>query len=361
MKRIRFQEQELIPVGTHYGYTFGTPVPAYHTPISAKENYMAMLRHERPCWIPTYDDFCVINPRVLIENVVHRAVHAANPTLEGDEQINTDMFGIEWEYVEVAGGSIVKPGNPRLNDVNEWKDNIHFPDITKWNWEEDARLNEEYLNNDQPKTSWIFSGFFERLISFMDFEEAVIAMIDEEQTGAIKELFSELCALYEQIILNLKKYYDVDVIFFHDDWGSQRAPFFSLNTCREMLVPYIKRLTDFCHNNGMFFELHCCGNNELLVPAMIEAGVDIWGGQMNANNFEMLREQYGDKIIFGIGAPIAPDASDEAAYESAREYVEKFCKDYQNKPVYFSGFVPHKKQREYLYVLSRKAFSTSEH
>lgn len=357
MSKIPFHQKELYPKGVHYGYTFNNAVPAYHTPISVRDNYLAMLHHKRPCWIPTYDDFCVINPRIVIENEVHYAVHAANPPAKNEIPTTKDMFGIDWEYVPIVGGSIVKPGNPLLSDANEWKEKVVFPDISKWDWEGDALLNKEYLNNDQPKTTWIFSGFFERLISFMDCEEALVAMIDPDQKEAVKELYAALCDLYEDLITRLKHYYNVDVIFFHDDWGSQRAPFFSLETCREMLVPYIKRLTECCHRQGMYFELHCCGNNELLVPAMIEAGVDIWGGQMNANNFAKLHEEYGDQIIFGIGAPLAPGANDQEAFESAKAFVDKYGENYEQKPVYVSGFVPHPKQREALYILSRQKLS----
>lgn len=357
MKKIPFQKKELIAKGTHYGYTFRTPLPAYDTPVTARENFFAMVHHQKPCWIPAYDDFCVINPRINIENEVHRGIRAANAPAGNETLCDRDMFGIDWEYVAVVGGSIVKPGNPRLTDINEWKEKIPFPDVRSWNWEEDARMNHDYLNNDQPKWSWIYCGFFERLISFMDFEEAIIAMIDEEKKDQVKELFNALCTVYEDIIIRLHKYYHVDVIYFHDDWGAQRAPFFSLDTCREMLVPYIKRLCNCCHDHDMIFELHCCGNVEMLVPAMIEAGVDIWGGQMNANDFDMLREQYGDQIILGIGAPIAPDADEETAYQSAKAYVEKYTVDYEKKPVFLTGFIPHLKQREAFYVLSRKKFS----
>ena len=356
MKRIVYQEDELTVVGTHYGYSFGTPVPAYKTPVTAKENFYAMVNHETPCWIPTYDDFCVINPRSVPDNIVHHAVRAVNPLTEDEIVPQKDMFGIEWEYVPVAGGVTVKPGNPRLSDANEWKEKIPFPDVSSWNWKEDAKLNQSYLDNDQPKMTWMFSGFFERLISFMDFEPAILALIDEEQMDAVKELFDALCGLYEEMLTNLKKYYDIDVVYFHDDWGSQRAPFFSVNTCREMLMPYIKRLCGHCHKLGVLFEMHCCGNVEMLIPVMIEAGVDLWGGQPTANNFDMLRDQYGNQITIGIAAPIAPDADDETAYQTAKAYVDKYIPDYTSKPVYITGFLPHIKQREYLYVLSRKGF-----
>ena len=107
MSKIPFHQKELYPKGVHYGYTFNNAVPAYHTPISVRDNYLAMLHHKRPCWIPTYDDFCVINPRIVIENEVHYAVHAANPPAKNEIPTTKDMFGIDWEYVPIVGGSIV--------------------------------------------------------------------------------------------------------------------------------------------------------------------------------------------------------------------------------------------------------------
>jgi len=33
----------------------------------------------------------------------------------------------------------------------------------------------------------------------------------------------------------------------------------------------------------LYFVGHCCGNSEVFVPTMIEAGIDIWQCQTNAN------------------------------------------------------------------------------
>jgi hypothetical protein len=36
---------------------------------------------------------------------------------------------------------------------------------------------------------------------------------------------------------NVKKWFNADIVNFNDDWGSQRAEFFSVDTAREMLLP----------------------------------------------------------------------------------------------------------------------------
>jgi hypothetical protein len=184
----------------------------------------------------------------------------------------------------------------------------------------------------------ILNGLFERLISFMDFSEAAVALIDDEQKDAVHRLFSRLCDFYEEEIAIFKKYYNIDQFCLHDDWGSQRAPFFSPDTVREMLLPYVKRLVDFTHSQGLIFELHSCGKNEILTPVMIEAGVDVWKPQP-MNDIKYLCKEYGDKIRIGI----SPDGLDpynmptepaqfiaiaEAYVEKCRGYVGVGCSSY---------------------------------
>ena len=128
---------------------------------------------------------------------------------------------------------------------------------------------------------------------------------------------------------------------FHDDWGSQRAPFFSAEVCSQMIAPYLRRISDFCHARGMWFHLHSCGMNELVVPSMIEAGVDFWLPQA-MNDTDKLVAAYGDKIAFGVSpAPVAEDASDAEIDAAARAFVAKFAPDFDRRPIIVSTrFLP---------------------
>ena len=76
---------------------------------------------------------------------------------------------------------MVEPGRPFLKEVSEWREKVCFPELDRWDWEKSAEENREFLNTDKLVTAWIFNGLFERLISFVDFEAAAVALIDEEQ------------------------------------------------------------------------------------------------------------------------------------------------------------------------------------
>jgi len=202
------------------------------------------------------------------------------------------------------------------------------------------------------------TGFFERLISLMDFDKAAVAMIDDEQKDAVKALFNRLADLYIDMLQRYKKAYDPVIFCLHDDWGSQRSPFFSLSTVMEMIVPALSRVVRAAQDAGMFFDMHSCGKNELLVPAYIEAGADLWSGQ-SMNDKAMLYEKYGDKIILGLDPDVVftSGLSDEEAIASAKRFVKKYGPTMYMKPFTCTAMGATSAFLDTLYEESRKLFS----
>ncbi len=330
MKRIPFnKEEEMKIVGEYavsgYNSRVRPPIPKNNTPMTPREHYLRMMRGQKPLWMPTGYDFVSIMPSVIPDNVARASVMEAKP-FPIEKVGGKDFFGVEWEYVPKVGGSMVRAGAPKVPDITEWEKYITFPDLSAIDWEQNVKDNAPLLEGERVLSMTILNGLFERLISFMDFSEAAIALVDEEQKEGVHRLFSRLCDFYEEEIAIFKKYYDIDQLCLHDDWGSQRAPFFSPDTVREMLMPYVKRLADYTHSLGVIFELHSCGKNEILTPVMIEAGVDVWKPQ-DMNDFELLFREYGDKIFIGMN-PEGLDAynmpsTPEQFLAMAQQYLKK--------------------------------------
>jgi hypothetical protein len=298
--------------------------PVYDFPVAPKDAYKSLLRR-RPIWAITGLESTLFTPSMYPDNVARGFIFEAVP---GDRATfgGKDMFGIEWVYVDQAGGSMVKPGKPFLSDANEWKEKLVWPDIDSWDWEGSAKLNEQLLSGDRLVFHWIMNGYFERLISFMDFDGAAVAMIDEDQQDAVKELFEALTDLYIRIVDKYIAHFHAEAFCVHDDWGSQMAPFFSPVVTRELIVPAMRRLTDHIHERGCLADFHSCGHIEQQVPNMIAAGWDSWSG-MAMNDTQGLYEKYGDKIILGvIPDQFAPDTDEEKQREMARNFVDRFCK-----------------------------------
>ncbi|MCL1803647.1 MAG: methyltransferase [Eubacteriaceae bacterium] len=337
------------------------PMKKFDTPISPKENYRLVYERKLPLWIPMGSDAAGMTPRIDPDNIARNFVFETNLLAPEEQTGGKDRHNIDWIYVPQAGGSMVQPGSPTLKNANDWEKVIYMPDVDSWAWELSAEANKDFAAPERWRTVTILTGFFERLISMMDFAEAAVALIDEDQQAAVQGLFQALVEMYKKMITNYVKYFKVDAISFHDDWGSQTSPFFSLDTAMEMIVPYIKQVVDHCHELGIYYDQHSCGKNEKLVPAYIATGADSWSGQ-DMNDKDMLYSQYGGQIILGMntglpgfGSPIVPTPEEEVA--AAKKFIEKFGADYASKPV-FAGFAMSPIFVETLYVESRKLFES---
>ena len=122
--------------------------------------------------------------------------------------------------------------------------------MDSYDWEGCAKENAEYLNTDKLVSATIFSGFFERLISFVGFEDAAIALIDEDYQEHVHRLFDKLADFYIDLISRMHEHFGVEYFDIHDDWGTQRAPIFSVKTHEEMILPYIKKYIAVCLSNS---------------------------------------------------------------------------------------------------------------
>lgn len=234
-----------------------------------------------------------------------------------------DGYGIEWEWVESAGGAMVRPGKPVIKDINHFEDYVTIPDPDTWDWQGYYEEVKDTLDPDMANFYASPGCLFERLIACMNFENAIVALIDEDQKEGVHRFFRTVTDVHKKTYTNAKKWFNIDIANFNDDWGSQRAQFFSTATAKEMLYPYVKELVDHVHSLGMYWDDHCCGFVEPLVePMMIESGMDSWGGQP-LNNKRKLKEQFGDRFIFTNGIySLREDASEQEIDEAVKDFFE---------------------------------------
>jgi hypothetical protein len=347
---------EWVRIGDYVGILFKEKTtPKRSFPISPEENLRRMLTGCKPVYMPTNDDMLFFAPRIIPDNTARAWAIEADPILPGDPVTGGfDMFGVEWEYVPVTMGAMVRPGSPKIRDISHWEDDVAFPDPDAWDWEGSAQRNAKMLAEDRMRRLSFVTGLNERLISLMDFDKVMLAYIDEDQKPGVHRFFDRLCTFYDGLLDRYRRYYSTDIVMFNDDWGTQRGPQFSLNAAREMLVPYMRRIAESCHRRGMYLELHCCGKNDILAPAVAESGVDIWMPQ-EINDFELIFRRIGDRVILGIPTDSAPDMTDEEAYACAERFMDRYGKSGR---VFLNTMHPqHPRTAEFLYALSREAYS----
>lgn len=352
-EKVPFEAKELEQRGEYSAMGGLFTCPLLSSPITMKENFHRFLKNDHPLWMPSAPEFKMFNPRLIPDNVARSIVGEAEPFKQPENIFNKDIFGVEWEYVPKVGGSMVRPGKPFLNEVSEWESKVVFPDLSKLDWEGCVEKNKEYLSEERAYRTTVFTGFFERLISFVDMTPALLAMIDEDEADDVKALFDRLADFYCEMFEYFAKYFKMDFIWFHDDWGSQRAPLFSCETAKEMVVPALRKVVDKAHALGMGFEFHCCGKDELLVPAMIEAGCDMWAGQP-MNDFEYMYKEFGKDIKLGVDMPQLPEnPTDQIIRDNVNQFLDKFPENV------YVGMSAYSNQDYYkaLYEESRKRFN----
>jgi hypothetical protein len=327
-------------------------------PISPRENFLRVMTGDKPCYLPSAADMLPFAPRAIPDNVVRVFSLEMDALLPGDEaRGGPDMFGVEWEYVPATGGSMVRPGSPKVPDISHWEDYITFPELDDIDWAGSAKRNADLLSQDLIKRVWVLTGLNERLISFMDFDKALLAYVDEDQKDGVHRLYDRLCVFYDGLFERYKTYYACDVVMFNDDWGTQRGPQFSPDTAREMLAPSMRRIAESCHKRGMYLELHCCGKNDILAPVIAESGVDIWMPQ-EINDFDLLYRLVGDRLRLCVPTEATPAMSDEECLACAARYMDRYGK-YGN--VIFSQFPEqHPRISEFLYYMSREAYAGTD-
>jgi len=290
--------------------------PVYNYPVTPRENIAAAYFEKEPYWIPLPSDSGFFGAK-FYNNLLGR----------GGPDGTVDAFGVQWEWVPVVGGSIVHPGAPLLKNANDWPEVIKFPNLDEIDWQSEAnnaKMDPRFSN----QMSFVNGFWFERLISFMDFAQAAVALVDEDQQDAIKALFAASTDFACKLVDKFCEYFPaLDGFNIHDDWGAQKNPFFSNEIAYDLFVPFMRQLTDHIHSKGRYATLHSCGNVEKRVQCFIDGGIDQWDPQP-MNDTQALYEGFGDKIVISV----VPDyfdpekTSEEEQRARARAHVDKFYK-----------------------------------
>ncbi|MCQ2405858.1 MAG: hypothetical protein MJ067_01400 [Oscillospiraceae bacterium] len=289
--------------------------------LSPRQNFINYLKGEPTEWRPSSLDYLQFGPEEIVENVVRGFVDQQEP-FDKSKYGGMGYFGCEWIYEKEVGGSMEVA--TLFEDLDGWEEKIQWPNLDDIDWEAIRERNKDYLNTDKLIRSTIFTGFFERLISFLGFENAAMCLVDEDCEDDVHGLFSRLADIYIDFMGRMHRYFNVELFELHDDWGTQRAPMFSKNAHTQFLLPYVKRVCDAAHEMGCFVEMHSCGAVGPLFDNFVAAGIDTWRGQPSAVDKKALVEEYGDRFHFGAWIRPQPGCTPEEAVAVCKDFKEKF-------------------------------------
>ena len=123
---------------------------------------------------------------------------------------------------------------------------------------------------------------------------------------------------------------NVDVVFTcGTDFGTQNSQFCSLDTYRELWLPYHKRLNDWIHQHTTWKVFkHTCGAVVPIIPGLIEAGFDILNPvQINAKDMDstFLKKEFCKDLTFWGGGIDTQRILPDGTPEEIRSHVLKQC------------------------------------
>lgn len=153
--------------------------------------------------------------------------------------------------------------------------------------------------------------------------------------GYVYEVFERQCEIG---LANLERIHEVvgdrvSVIFVTGtDFGTQKGPFLSKQTYRELYMPFHKRVNDWVHaHTGWKTFTHSCGSVLALLPDFVEAGFDILNPvQCSAAGMDpkTLKERFGDQLVFWGGGVdtqrTLPFGTPEEVRREVRERIHVF-------------------------------------
>lgn len=111
------------------------------------------------------------------------------------------------------------------------------------------------------------------------------------------------------------------------DFGTQNGEFFRPEVFRELYKPYYKRINDWVHENTPWKTFyHCCGSIVNYLDDFVDMGVDILNPvQLSAKGMDphMLKEKYGDKLVFWGGGVDTQQTLPFGTPEQVRQQVKE--------------------------------------
>lgn len=281
--------------------------------MNARENYLQILRHGKGEWLPDGAD--VVS-------------HIMSPVCERPmTRTGRDAFGVNWLYSNIQGfGCHYDPNQePVISDIECWEKQLISPNLDIINWE---RIEEMYAAGPGSEEVWdvaIMAGPLERLTMVMPMEEALVNLVLE--TEAMKGILKRITDYKVDLIDRIAACIHPDSLTIHDDWGTEAAPFISLDMWREFIKPCMQRIYDAVKKHGIALIQHSCGKVEPFLEDIVDMGVDGWESYQSCNDLGAIKEKFGNRLVF-VGEPdvrrflAKEDQSDEAIEGYLRTLVE---------------------------------------
>lgn len=206
-----------------------------------------------------------------------------------------DEFGVVWNR-SGADKDIGVVDHPLIQDLEHHDYRFPEPDLPRL-----RRDIETLLATRKDRFTFMGFGFcmFERSWSLMGMENVLMSMLLCPE--ALEDFYDRICD-YFLTLVDVALEYDIDAVYFGDDWGQQKGLIMGPACWRRFIKPRMARLYARVKAKNKLVLQHSCGDCHEIFPDLIEIGLDCYQTfQPEIYDIQAMKAQYGDKLAFWGG------------------------------------------------------------
>ena len=300
--------------------------------MTKREVIRTVLEHRRPPYVPWSFGFTHeakqtlmghYGPEADLEEVLDNHLLKLGSDIGFFEELGGDLFrdvfGVVWDR------SIDKDiGNVRGSVLPEpTLEGYRFPDPLDPRFFRDIPAKIRRYG-DRFRVFQIGFSLYERAWTLRGLEELMMDFLDHP--GFVRELLGAI-ADYNLAQVRQALEYDIDAVYFGDDWGQQHGLQMGPELWREFLRPQLQRMYGAVKAAGKLVMIHSCGDVDELFDDLIALGLDCFNPfQPEVMDTRSLLERYRRRLSFHGGLSTQqtlPYASPEEVRRETRGLIER--------------------------------------
>jgi uroporphyrinogen decarboxylase len=205
-----------------------------------------------------------------------------------------DVFGVVWDRtvdkdIGIVKGQVLPEPTLKGYTFPDPLDDRFFADIPSRIARYGDRFRVFQLGFSLYERAWTLRGMEDLMIDF------------HENPGFVDELLNAI-AEYNLAQVRRALEYDIDAVYFGDDWGQQHGLQMSPATWKRFIFPVLKRMYGAVRDAGKFVMIHSCGDVDELFPDLISIGLNCFNPfQPEVMDVLSLMDQYRGRLAFHGG------------------------------------------------------------
>jgi len=202
------------------------------------------------------------------------------------------------------------------------------------NWEE---LKQQYARRDYPLYLYpncAFGGLYWNLREWMGTVGVSYAFF--EQPTLVHEMLDFMVEFFIKVTEKALTEVEVDACIINEDFAGKGGPLISPRIYKDFFLPRHKAIVEHLHKHGVkVIELDSDGDTEVLIPLMIEAGINCHWPLEDAAGMDpiKIRKQYGKNLALSGGI-------DKRALFGDRSAIEKELRKKIIPMMETGGYIP---------------------